>query len=107
MVDLDPAGLLIAQALPFVGGLVAPEMAVLDVMLAEGNPELYHRQRPAAQQALLNRPYSTVRRFWELIEHHQKGLVQERWLLGDVELLIHPLSGATSAINPANKYRSP
>ncbi len=92
MVDIDPAGLLIAQALPFAAGLVAPKLATVDVLLADGDPGLYHRQRPAAEHALLNSPYPAVRKFWELIERHQQGLVQERWLAGDVELVIHPFS---------------
>lgn len=89
MVDLDPAGLLIAQSLPLVQGVVAPDFKCLESLFEQGNPGLYHRQRPMAESAILNSPHAVIRGFWELIERHQKGLVQERWLRGDVELRVH------------------
>ncbi|MDD2768997.1 MAG: hypothetical protein PHT19_09690 [Methylococcus sp.] len=89
MVDLDPAGLLIAQSLPLVQGLVAPDFRCLESLFEQGNPDLYHRQRPRAESAILNSPHAVIRGFWELMERHQKGLVQERWLGGDVELKVH------------------
>jgi hypothetical protein len=90
MVDIDPAGLLIAQALPLVQGVIAPDFKCLESLFEQGNPGLYHRQRPMAGSAILNSPHAVIREFWELIERHQKGLVQERWLGGDVELRAHP-----------------
>lgn len=89
MVDLDPAGLLIAQALPCVAGLVAPDNEALERLFEQGNPDLYHKQRPAAENALENSPHAAIRYLWGLIERYQKGLVQERWLRGDVELVVH------------------
>ncbi|MGX2040274.1 DUF7281 domain-containing protein [Methylocaldum sp. MU1018] len=89
LVDLDPAGLLIAQALPFVVGLIAPDVENLESLLEQGNPKLYHQQRPMAEQALRNSPQAIIRQLWALIECHQKGVVQERWLHGDVELIVH------------------
>lgn len=89
MVDLDPAGLLIAQALPCVAGLVAPDIETLECLFDQGNPALYHKQRPGAENALENSPYAAIRYLWGLIERYQKGLVQERWLRGDVELVVH------------------
>ena len=94
MVDLDPAGLLIAQALPFVAGILAPDVEVLESLFGQGNPALYHRQRPIAENTILNSPHAAIRRLWELIERHQKGLVQERWLRGDVELVVHSFRAA-------------
>jgi hypothetical protein len=89
MVDLDPAGLLIAQALPSVVGLVAPDIETLECLLIQGNPALYHKQRPGAEKVLENSPHVVIRRIWELIERHQKAIVQECWLRGDVELSYH------------------
>lgn len=89
LVDLDPAGLLIAQALPFVVGLIAPDVESLEFLLEQGNPALYHQQRPMAEQTVRNSPQAIIRQLWALIECHQKGVVQERWLHGDVELIVH------------------
>lgn len=89
MVDLDPAGLLIAQSLPGVQGMVAPAAMVLETWFERGNPELYHRQRPSAEQAVSNSPHHAIRTFWHMIERHQKGLVQEHWLGSGMELHIH------------------
>jgi len=89
MVDLDPAGLLIAQSLPGVQGVVAPAAMVLETWFEQGNPSLYHRQRPTAEQAISNSPHSVIRTFWHMIERHQKGLVQEHWLGTGVELQVH------------------
>jgi hypothetical protein len=91
LVDLDPAGLVIAQALPGIAGFVAPDFAVLEALLERGNPELYHRQRPAAERVLANSPSPAIRRLWDLLERRQAGLVQERWLQGDAELFVHPV----------------
>lgn len=92
MADFDPAGLVIAQSLPRLAGLVLPDLAVLDGLLkARGNPALYHAQRPAAARALAGSPSALVRELWAMIERRQTGLVQERWLWGDVALRIHPL----------------
>lgn len=100
MVDLDPAGLVIAQALPGAIGIVAPEMDVLEALFERGNPALYHRQRPQAERAIHGGSHPALRCVFELIERHQKGLVQERWLHGDVTLRVHPFS-ASAAGRPA------
>ena len=92
MVDLDPAGLLIAQALPCVAGLVAPNDEMLECFFEQGNSDLYHKQRPVAANTLDCSPHAAIRRVWELIELSQKGLVQERWLRGDVKPVVHSFS---------------
>lgn len=88
MVDLDPAGLLIAQALPGVVGMVLPKDEILESLFEQGNPALYHKQRPGAENALKNSQHAVVRQLWELIERYQKAVVQERWLRCDVELTV-------------------
>jgi len=92
MVDIDPSGLVIAQTLPGVAGLLAPPLAVIDGLLRQGNPALYRKQRAGAEQSLRNSPYALIRKCWALIEAHGAGLAQERWLQGDVDILAHRLS---------------
>jgi hypothetical protein len=91
MVDIDPSGLVIAQTLPGVTGILAPPVAVINALLAQGNPALYQQQRPGAEQSLLNSPHPLIRQWWRLIESHGAGLAQERWLHGDVEVVVHGL----------------
>lgn len=92
MVDIDPAGLVIAQSLPCLAGILAPSRADLQSLLRKGNAELYRKQRPGAEQALRNSPYRLIRQLWQLIESQQAGLAQERWLQGDVEIVLHGLN---------------
>jgi hypothetical protein len=91
MVDIDPAGLVIAQALPGVAGLLAPPLPVVDALLGQGNPGLYRKQRPGAERSLVNSPYRLIRDWWSLIESRGAGLAQERWLQGDVKVVAHAL----------------
>ena len=92
LVDIDPSGLLIAQTLPGAAGLLAPAVPVLEALLAQGNPALYRKQRPGAEQALRDSPFPFIRACWALLESRQAGLAQERWLRGDVELVVHRLA---------------
>jgi len=91
LVDIDPAGLVIAQTLPGVAGLLAPPLPVLDGLLGQGNPELCRKQRPGAEQSLRGSPHPFIRQCWALIESHGAGVAQERWLQGDVEVVVHRL----------------
>ncbi len=91
LVDIDPAGLVIAQSLPGVVGVLAPSLTKLDALLQNGSLELYRKQRPGSEQALRNSQNALIRELWAMIEHHQAGLVQERWLDGDVEIVMHPM----------------
>ena len=93
MTDIDPAGLIIAQSLPYVVALVAPELSVLESILINkdtANTTLYSKH--ANYHAALERSEQlTIRRFWQLLKRYQAGVVQEHWLNADVELFIHEL----------------
>lgn len=92
MTDIDPAGLVIAQTLPYIAALVAPELSVVESCLKDtctANPNLYTTQLAQYHNTLEASAYPMIRNFWQLIKHHQAGVVQEHWLNTDVELLIH------------------
>ncbi len=91
MTDIDPAGLIIAQSLPYVVALVAPELSVLESILINkdvANPTLYSKHANY-HSALERSEQLTIRQFWQLLKRYQAGVVQEHWLNADVELLIH------------------
>ena len=79
-VDYDPAGLLIAAALPGLAGLIAPPLERLEHDLAQGLAERYQAQLPMAAAALDASPSAPVRRLWTIIRHHGRALPQERYL---------------------------
>lgn len=95
MADIDPAGLVIAQSLPHAVGALAPSLADIDRLLTQrGNPDLYRKQRPGAEQTLRASPHAFVRQCWALIEARQAGLAQELWLHGTIEIVAHRLDAA-------------
>jgi hypothetical protein len=99
MTDIDPAGLMIAQALPYFAALIAPELSVMESYLNAANPHLYSKQLAQCYNALEVTKYPPIRQFWQLIKHHQAGVVQEHWLNDNVELLIHDKPKQTSRLS--------
>jgi hypothetical protein len=79
-VDYDPAGLLIADGLPRLAGIVAPEPDRLERDLADGLPERYQAQLPMATAALDASGNEQVRALWAVIRRHGRALPQERYL---------------------------
>jgi hypothetical protein len=97
MADLDPQGLIIAQSLPNVVGLIAPSLADLEAMFKDkqkANPKLYEKQLAGCQNALSTSPHAVIKQLWEMIKTHQAGLVQEYWLQAGCELVVHGLDHA-------------
>lgn len=82
-VDYDPAGLLIADRLPRLAGILAPELERLERDLARGLPERYREQLPIAAVALDASAHAAVQRLWGMIRRHGKALPQERYVLHD------------------------
>jgi len=96
MPDIDLQGLVIAQSLPQVAGLVAPSLLVLEQLLNDPdkvNRSLYAQQLSGCQKALNTSICPTIKQIWQLLKKYQAGIVQEYWLHGDVELVVHPLVG--------------
>lgn len=94
MGDLDPKGLSIAQAYPNFAGLITPDMTVLEGYFADpikANPKLYEKQLAGCQKALTQSPYRIIQNHWRLLQQYQVGIVQEHWLLGEAELMLHPV----------------
>jgi len=91
MADIDPAGLIIAQSLPCVVALIAPDLSMLESLLMNKNAAsaTLYSKHANYHSALERSEQLTIRRFWQLLKHYQAGVVQEHWLNGDVELLIH------------------
>jgi hypothetical protein len=89
MMDIDPAGLMIAQALPYVAALIAPELSVVKTCLTTGNPYLYSKQLAQCYNALEASEYALIRHFLQLIKQYQAGVVQEHWLNSGISLQIH------------------
>ncbi|WP_295433255.1 hypothetical protein [uncultured Thiodictyon sp.] len=79
-VDYDPAGLLIADALPHLAGLIAPGAEQLERDLARGLPGRYQIQLPMAIAALDATTSEPVRSLWTIIRRHGRALPQERYL---------------------------
>ena len=80
-VDYDPAGLLIADSLPRLAGIIAPEPDRLERDLALGLFERYRDQLPMAAAALDASRNEPVRRLWAIIRRHGRALPQERYLI--------------------------
>lgn len=80
-VDYDPAGLLIAAALPGLAGIIAPPFERLEADLARGLSERYQAQLPMAAATLDASTNEQVRRLWALIRRHGRALPQERYLI--------------------------
>jgi hypothetical protein len=79
-VDYDPAGLLIANALPRLVGLIAPETDRLERDLSEGLSDRYQSQLPMTSTALDISGNEQVRALWSLIRRHGRALPQEFYL---------------------------
>ena len=87
MMDIDPAGLLIASSLPYVIGLMCMTEIELDQLLAnKGNAELYAKQLPRCRQALNATDKPVLKSLWRLLCKHQKGWVQEHDLVAEYQL---------------------
>ena len=80
-VDYDPAGLLIADRLPRLAGILAPELERLERDLAQGLPERYREQIPIAAAALDASAHAAVQRLWGIIRRHGQALPQERYVV--------------------------
>jgi hypothetical protein len=80
-VDYDPAGLLIAAALPGLAGIIVPPPERLDADLLRGLPERYRAQLPMAAAALDASTNAQVRGLWAVIRRHGRALPQERYLI--------------------------
>jgi hypothetical protein len=83
-VDYDPAGLLIADGLPRLAGIIAPEPERLEQDLARGLHKRYQAQLPAAIPALDASRNEPVRTLWIVIRRHGRALPQERYLTSRV-----------------------
>lgn len=96
MADLDPKGLSIAQSLPNLIGLVAPELAVLEMLFKQQqltNPALYTKQHAGNQKHLATTSYSLIQQIWEMIKNAQAGIAQEHWLEKPLELSVLAING--------------
>lgn len=93
-VDADPAGIVIAVALPGFVGVVAPDLAVLEEQLSSpriGRRDLFASQYPSVQNILDALPEtSPCNAAWNLMVRYRAGVVQEHWLNGAIcTLIIH------------------
>lgn len=84
-VDYDPAGLLIADRLPRLAGIVAPEPERLERDLAHGLAERYQAQLPTAAAALDASRNEPVRQLWAILRRHGRALPQELYLVNPSE----------------------
>lgn len=84
-VDYDPAGLLIADGLPRLAGIVAPEPERLEQDLVLGLAQRYRDQLPIVSAALDASMSEPVRRLWAVIRRCGRALPQERYLVDPVE----------------------
>lgn len=87
-VDAGPAGVVIAARFPKLVGLITPDPDILDQQLASpqtGRRDLFTSQYPNARHFLDALPEtSPCKPVWRLIARHRAGVVQERWLNGQV-----------------------
>lgn len=79
-VDYDPAGLLIAAALPGLAGIIAPDPARFERDLAGGLAQRYQVQLPMAAAALDATTSEPVQRLWTILRRHGRALPQERYV---------------------------
>jgi len=80
-VDYDPAGLLIADGLPRLAGIVVPDRERLERDLANGLPKRYQDQLPMAAAALDASKNESVLGLWEILRRYGRSLPQERYLI--------------------------
>ena len=94
MGDIDPKGLSIAQSYPNFSGLIAPDMTALRNYFndpGKANHKLYEKQLAGCRKALSDTRYPIIKTFWQLMQQHQAGIVQEHWLVGNTTLKMHPV----------------
>lgn len=86
--DIDPKGLHIAGTCPRLAGILAPEQAELERVLASpatARPDLFRSQLPGVGGYLRSAPTeSPVAALWGLVQKHRSGCVQERWLANQI-----------------------
>lgn len=81
-VDFDPAGLVIAQSLPFFSGLIAPPVEELELALAETkNHNRYLGQLPEAKGVLDVTSNQEIAEHWRRLQAYGKALPQEYFLM--------------------------
>ena len=85
-VDYDPAGLLIADGLPRLAGIIAPEPETLEQDLVHGLSERFQAQLPMAAAALDSNRKEPVRGLWIVLRRHGRALPQERYLISPVSV---------------------
>ena len=77
-VDYDPAGLVIAAALPGLQGIIAPEATILAELLEKhGLEDRYRKQLPAASPTLDRAGHLAVVFRWPLLRQAGRALPQE------------------------------
>ncbi|MCF8003452.1 MAG: hypothetical protein K9L32_04455 [Chromatiaceae bacterium] len=79
-VDYDPAGLLIAERLPQLAGIITPESLRLEEDLGRGLTDRYQAQLPMAAAVLDGSHQEPVRRLWAIVRRHGRALPQERYV---------------------------
>lgn len=90
-VDADPAGVVIAASLPWLVGMVTPDLSTLNQQLSSpkiGRRDLFQNQYPSFQNAIAGIPADApCRLVLDLILKHRSAVVQERWIGRDTCLL--------------------
>lgn len=79
-VDYDPAGLLIADRLPRLAGIITPDDVAFEQDLAAGLVDRYSAQLPHASAALDAAQNACVRQLWGVLRRHGRALPQERYI---------------------------
>jgi len=81
-VDYDPAGLVIAQSLPYFAGLITPSPDDLEEALVTTKNYQRFRSQLLGAQALLNTSsLPDIVKCWNLLQSHGKALPQEYFLM--------------------------
>jgi hypothetical protein len=80
-VDFDPAGLVLAQSLPYFEAIITPALETLQrALVACTNHERYLKQLPQTAQVLEASAHSGIREMWQLLKHYGVALPQEYFL---------------------------
>jgi len=82
--DIDPAGIFMANKLPKLVAMIAPTKDTLEIQLSSpqtGRRDLFQSQYLNYGNALNNLPItSPCFSLWHLVDKHRAGIVQERWI---------------------------
>ncbi|MFZ2301125.1 MAG: hypothetical protein WAW10_04530 [Gallionella sp.] len=82
--DIDPAGIFMANKLPNLVAMIAPAKDVLEIQLSSpqtGRRDLFQSQHLNYGNALNDLPNnSPCLSLWQLVEKHRAGIIQERWI---------------------------